>query len=267
MTKHKTTHHTRLKAWLASVALALPMLSGAHDLVLVPETSGSLTVRFGHPGDWSLPDKYRVLDLQAEGDVGPAKLLAPGMTAKGVDWSVPEVVGSGKASMATARYDNGLWVTVPDAAGKLAYFNTSKAMLPQAKASVASIKFAKALYASTDDTTVWKRETKHLIEVIPQRNPATVKAGETLAVLVKFNGKPLAKAGVGLTDGATTASEEPKGFVTNAAGIAQVPIRQAGLNVIAVDHFQVNDGSLGPAMKALPVDSITMVATYAFLVR
>ena len=256
-----------LRTLAGAVAFAAPLLSQAHDLVLVPGLSGDLTVRFGHPNDWQPADKERLLDLQAEGDGSAGKSLSGALKKKGLNLETAHVATRGKALLVTGRYDNGLWVSMPGPAGKDVYFNTTKAMMPEGKSTMSAIKFAKALYATPGDTSVYKREVNHLIELIPQTNPADVKAGGTLPVLVKFAGKPLANAGVEVTDSATKTVEGQEKYTTDASGIAQVPIRRGGLNVISVDYDQANDGSAVPGMKALPVDKIAMIATYAFQVR
>lgn len=253
--------------FVLALASTLPIAAAAHDLVLIPEPNGNLTVRFGHPNDWQPADKERLLDLRVTGSAGAASAPLPALTSRGLNLEAANAAPSGTAAMATARYDNGLWVTVPDASGKPVYYNTSKAMLPQATSTMAAIKFAKGLYGTADDQTVFKREAGHLIELVPQRNPATLKPGDTLAVLVKFNGKPLAHVGVELTDAATQTAEGQQKFMTNGSGIAEVPIQRAGLNVVSVDYDKANDGSMGKAMKALPVEKVAMIATYAFQVR
>lgn len=253
----------------AAVAIALFSLAGsaaAHDLVLVPQTSGDLTVKFGHPNDWQPADKERLLELKAEGPSGPSASLAPTLVGKGLELEAARVAAPGAAMLVSARYDNGLWVTLPGPAGKDVYFNSTRAMVPGAKSTMAAIKFAKGMYATADDAALYKREVHHLIELIPQQNPASVGIGGMLPVLVKFAGKPLAKAGVEITDATTLSAEGQQKFMTDAAGIAQVPIRTAGLNVVSVDYDRKNDGSLGAAMKALPVDKIAMIATYSFMV-
>jgi nickel transport protein len=254
------------RAAILAVLTALPLYAAAHDLVLVPDVEGTLTIRFGHPGDWQTTDKSRLLDLQTLGATGAAAPLTAPLKPSGLNLIAP-APEAGSARLASARYDNGLWVTVPDAAGKPVFYNTSKAMLPRAITSMSAVKFAKGLFGSADDAGAYKREVGHLIEIIPQRNPATLKVGEKLTVLVKFNGKPLAKAGVELTDSATTAVEGQTKIGTDAAGLAQVPIARAGVNVVSVDYERANDGSMGKAVKALPVDKVVMIATYAFQVR
>lgn len=256
-----------IQTLFALVGLVAPLLCDAHDLVLVPETSGDLTVKFGHPNDWQPADKERLLDLKVDGDGAASKSLAKGLVAKGLGLEASKVATAGRATLVTARYDNGLWVTLPGDSGKDVYFNSTRAMVPEARSTMSAIKFAKALFATPDDGAVYKREVHHLIELIPQTNPANIKSGDTLPVLVKFAGKPLPKAGVEVTDSATQSAEGQEKFMTDAAGIAQVPIKRAGLNVISVDYDKKNDGSLGKAMKALPVDKVAMIATYAFQVR
>lgn len=73
MTYSSTQQTTMTLGAIATVALlTLPAVVVAHDLVLVPEPNGNLTVRFGHPGDWQVPDKERLLDLQVSGSAGAA---------------------------------------------------------------------------------------------------------------------------------------------------------------------------------------------------
>lgn len=255
------------RSLLAALTLAVPVAVAAHDLVLVPDPSGDLTVKFGHPNDWQPADKERLLGLRTEGDRG-APIAAANLVVKGKNLQMRHVATPGKAALVSARYDNGLWVTLPGAAGaKPNYFNTSKAMLPEGGSSMAAVKFAKALYGAAGDATVYKQPVGQLIELVPQSNPADAKAGARMKVLVLLNGQPLADAGVEVTDSATTSGEGQPTFKTDAAGIAEVPIRRAGLNVLSVDYETPNDGKVAPAMKQLPVDKIAMIATYAFQVR
>jgi hypothetical protein len=106
----------------------------------------------------------------------------------------------------------------------------------------------------------------------PDRDHPTAKHSDRqdrreARLLVKFNGKPLVNAGVEVTDSATKTAECQPKFMTKAAGVAEVPIGRAGVNVVSVDYGIAIDGSLGKAMKALPVDQVAMIATHAFQVR
>lgn len=251
---------------LGTLALAIPALVAAHDLVLVPEASGDLLVKFGHPSDWQATDKERLIDLRIEGD-GGSRIDRSSLIARGLNFQARHVRATGKATLVSGRYDNGLWVQVPSSTGKPTYYNTSKALFPEGGASMTAIKFAKALYPSANDLEVYKRPVQHMIELVPQANPAAARAGGRMRVLVLLNGRPLADVGVEVTDSATTSGEGQPSFKTDATGVAEVPIRRGGLNVLSVDHEIMNDGSVAPAMKILPVDKIAMIATYAFQVR
>jgi nickel transport protein len=136
--------------------------------------------------------------------------------------------------------------------------------MPESKNSLLSLKFAKGLFGNPADAKVFQRPVGHLLELLPMQNPVTVKPSETLDVLVKFKGKPLINAEVEVTDEKVlTTVGQPK-YKTNSRGIATVPIRLAGLNVLSVDYKHSNNGSLGKAFQALPVKDVMMVATYAF---
>ncbi len=74
------------------------------------------------------------------------------------------------------------------------------------------------------------------LEIVPLRDPTTVKVGETLAVRVLFQGKPLPEAPVGWQhpgDG-----EHARGYVrTDAKGEALVPVAKAGLMTVRLTHM------------------------------
>lgn len=131
---------------------------------------------------------------------------------------------------------------------------------------MASVKFAKGLARAGGDDALFGRRIGHLLELVPQKNPLALKAGETLPVLVLYDGKPLEGAGVEIGNLVDKLPEERiKRYPTDAAGIAQVPLRPRGINTLAVDVERPNDGSLGDAAKALPVDKVLMAATYTFV--
>jgi hypothetical protein len=74
------------------------------------------------------------------------------------------------------------------------------------------------------------------LEVVPLRDPFTLKPGDTLPVRVLFHGKPLAEANLGWQhpgDGAA-----PRGTVrTDGRGEALVPIARTGLMAIRLTHM------------------------------
>lgn len=258
----KSTRHAL--AALATLVIAFAPAAFAHDVVLVP-AKDRVTVRYGHPGDWLSIDDEKLLDFGASDATAKPVYLQDKLKRRGLELLLHR--HSTAPVLFSARYDNGLWLKLPGAPGaKEQWRNASSLMLPGASDSMASLKFAKGAVLTAADTTVYKQQLGHLLELIPQANPATLKAAQTLPVLVRFNGKPLAGAGIEVSDLVTVKAEDKIArYQTDANGIAQVPLRPRGLNVLAVDVQHPNDGSLGPAAKALPVDRFQLIATYAFV--
>jgi uncharacterized GH25 family protein len=259
----KTLQQLALAA--ALVAANAPAL--AHDILLVPQGPG-LVVRYGHPADWQPMEKRRLIELVAlEGSAAPRDLEAE-IKPRGLDFVIAKVAHTpGQALLLAARYDNGLWARLPKVGeAKPVARNTTRVMLPQAESVTNNLKFAKALMPAAADTDTYKRTVGHLLELVPQANPAGVKAGAMLPVLVLYMGKPLAGAGIELGDTAKAVDEDKiKRYVTGADGIAQVPLRANGIHMLGVDHEQLNDGTLGAAAKAVGADKFVLVATYTFV--
>jgi hypothetical protein len=74
------------------------------------------------------------------------------------------------------------------------------------------------------------------LEIVPLRDPFTLKPGDTLPVRVLFRGKPLAEANVGWQSPGD--GETARGYVrTDARGEALVPIGRAGLMTLRLTHM------------------------------
>lgn len=257
-----------LVALLAATSATLTLLAApaqAHDIVLVPQ-AGGLTVRYGHPHDWQPVDHEKLLELQVQGASGTPADRHDALKRKGLDMLLAPADLKGPALVA-ARYDNGLWVELPPGAdGKSQWRNTSRFMTPSAKGVTLSVKFAKGLAAGAKDETLYKRQVGHLLELVPQKNPLALKPGETLPVLVLFDGKPLADAGIENSNLVDKLPEDkiPR-YRTDASGMAQVPLHARGVNTLAVDLERPNDASLPGGAQAAPADKLLMVATYTFV--
>lgn len=260
--------HFTQKFALSVLATTLFMLTGpaqAHDVVIVPE-AGQLRVKLGHPGDWQPVDLEKLLELHTMQDLQATKEMHSQVKRQGLDFVLKQKPMA-QAQLAAARYDNGLWLELPAVAGeKPQWRNASRFMLPNATGGMASVKYAKAYRGNAKDNAIYKRPAGHLLELIPQTNPLTVAPGQMLAVQLLFNGKPLADAGIELSDLKTKMKEdEIERFKTDANGMANIPKLKRGVNMLAVDVKRPNDGSLGAEAKALPVADILMVATYTFV--
>ena len=236
----------------------------AHDLVLMPITNGELRVRFGHPQDWQPVDAEKLLEVQTIDAAGQTIDRHDALKRRALDLVMPLQPPNG-ALLTAARYDNGLWLALPARdGGPPRYRNASKFMLPEGTDPLLAVKFAKGIVLQPDDETLYRKTVGHRLEIVPQKNPLNLNGDETLPVLVQFNGRPLADAGIEVSDLETKIAEDKiVRYRTDANGIAQVRLRR-GLNVLAVDHTVPNDGSLGEAARALPVDKGALIATYAF---
>ncbi len=251
---------------LATLAGAGPAL--AHDIVLMPTDGGGAMVRYGHPGDWQPIERSKLVDFKVYGGGSPPQDHLADLNKQ--DLNLMLAAGSlpaGQPVLLTARYDNGLWSRAKVPAGEKAKaVNTTRVLMPDAATVTNNLKFAKAINLSPDDQTVYKQRVGHLLELVPMRNPATVKAGETLPVQVLFRGKPLAGAGIEVSNGIDAIPEDQiKRVETDAEGIANLVLNERGTNTLAVDVEKPNDGSLGGASRKVGADKFVLIATYTFV--
>ena len=260
----KSFQYSAIVLLVASCLNTIASPAAAHDIVLVPGKD-RVTVRYGHPGDWLAIDDEKLLEFKVFGMPASSTDLQDALKRRNLVLLLQQKLVT--PSLFAARYDNGLWLKLPTPAGsKERWRNASRFMLAQGSDPMASLKFAKGAALSTSDTAIYKTEVGHLLELIPQKNPATLRAGELLPVLVQFNGKPLAGAGIEVSDLVTVMAEDKiERHKSDAQGIAQVLLKGRGLTVLAVDYQHPNDGSLGASAKALPVDKFLLVSTYAFI--
>jgi uncharacterized GH25 family protein len=267
-------HLRGLSSALAGVACAT-LLAGsafAHDIVLVPSGKNELVVRYGHPGDWHRVEERRLVDLVAYADAGPGQARLSELRPVPAGFGKPpldlRLSDRGSSTrLLSAQYDNGYWARVP-VPGQAKPFtrNTTRTLLPEAAVVTNNLKFAKGLVLDAQDTAVFQRRVGHLLEIVPQKNPATLAAGEPLPVLVLLGGQPLAGAQVevGNLEDAVEDSKIVR-HATNAAGVAQVALRPKGVNAIAVGAERPNDGSLLPRERIGGADRLALVATFTFV--
>jgi nickel transport protein len=93
------------------------------------------------------------------------------------------------------------------------------------------------------------------LQIVPLANPTELAAGDMFKVRVLYDGKPL--AGVVITPDYVNASEASLGK-TDANGVAEVLIRNEGLNVIAVSHA-------APFADLSKADTVNHFATLSFV--
>ncbi|MBD8905294.1 DUF4198 domain-containing protein [Methylorubrum zatmanii] len=231
-------------ACLVAAFLAWTVPATAHDLWLAPG-QGGVHVLYGHPHEPEMPSAAKLMSLTAYEASGTKALAAK------AEAGVLRAAYQGDALVAAA-YDNGYWVRLEDGT----YRNASKRVLPLATKSLWSMKFAKAALGAA---APWDRVVGHPLEIVPLEDPAT--ASGTIRVKVLFEGRPLASASVVATDGVNFKSEADQArATTDAEGIARVPLRSAGPQVLAASHH------VRPSQTPQLADTDAYSATFAFTI-
>ncbi|RAU20029.1 DUF4198 domain-containing protein [Paramagnetospirillum kuznetsovii] len=207
------------RATIAAILAAITAPASAHDIWLTAGP-GRVEVHYGHPADFSQPDKARLFDLSAVANGKAASLLGE-VTVTDAILAAPLPKA---ASVVAARYDNGFWAQTTQG-----YRNTNRRNLPDALKSMWSQKFAKLLLPGDGMT----QAVGQRLEIVPLADPFRLKPGERLKVRVDYAGKPLAGAEVEIGDGKTK-TDQPKKAKADAGGIAEIEpaVTQTVLTVV-----------------------------------
>jgi cobalt/nickel transport system permease protein len=229
----------RAKAVLP-VTLFLLALSGAtaasaHDYWIERKGSGFAIV-YGH-GDQRMEydpaNVQRVTVYDAEGK--------PVEFRKEVQGKVLTVHPSGPATLIVADLDSGYW-------SKTIYGWKN---LPKRKASrvveaVRTYHYSKSVVAWGD--AAGRPVGGMKLDVVPQKNPFALRAGETVPVKVLYDGKPLA--------GSSVEGDHEKVAWTDNDGIAMVPLKK-GRNLLTVERKESLSGDPD-------ADSVSITTTLTF---
>ncbi|WP_407519429.1 DUF4198 domain-containing protein [Methylobacterium oryzisoli] len=240
----------------ALAVLALSLLAGpagAHDLWLTlssPEAGPQVRVNFGRARERLTPFRPKLLDLTAitpdeTKDLVGALKPSPPDVPPALLAALPTRPGR---TLVAASYDSGYWVRLKDGTGR----NTSRRVLPDAEGARWSMKFAKAAFGPG---APWQRVVGHLLEIVPLEVPGPTAGA--LRVRVLFRGAPLAGAALMTGEGAMDAGQTPH-YTTDQDGVATVPIRQAGAQLITVTH------DVAPSATPDLADRDEYSATFAF---
>ncbi len=230
-----------LLAGLLLLASAPARRAAAHDILLLPGADPQrfqLGIKYGHPGDYTLPDREKLFVLDGyPADGGAAVSLLPRLAPSAPGDLLLNLAASGEPAgyaVVGARFDNGYFATVDDEH----YYNTSRRELPAAKKSGHYLKFAKALLPARADHAGFDRVLGYRLEIVPQADPFGLKVGDELPVLVLFDGQPLPGAEVDVISGEFAMQkgmELPK-VTTDTNGLARVRLERPGFQFIGTDH-------------------------------
>lgn len=199
---------------MIALILSAPSFLLAHD-VYVARGADALVVMWGHDGK---SDPYKptfVKNVKA-------------FDAAGQDVGVTMKPEGTKAVLAPAKapalvailFETGAWVKTPEG-----YKNVSKREAKDVLESWKGFAYNKNIWHWHDN---FAKPLGYKFEIVPLKNPLTLKVGESLPVQVIYDGKP--KEGLEVKAGGGHADQ--KGVLTDKDGKANVTVNQGGMQVI-----------------------------------
>jgi nickel transport protein len=191
----------------------------AHD-AWIAERDGALIVLYGHGHKLDPYDPASVKD-------------AKGFGAKGESVAVEVLSAKDKASLApkgtpaivVALFDGGYGVKTADGWKKTTK-REAKGKYDVVEA-LRSEKYTKAFLAPSE---AWSKTVGHRLEIVPQKDPMTIRPGETLPIKVLLDGKPHEGVEVTAISGHDSDKKDP--IKTDRQGMAKVPIGQSGPQMV-----------------------------------
>lgn len=211
----------RLRELLLGLAI-LPMIAQpvlAHSIWVVRgEEQGEFKVLYGHP-EREESDPYDPIKFQeatAYDGNGTALPLSVEREKDGVS-----LVSERNVAAIVATNNNGYYIRTPENPYKNVFRPEALEANNEETTVTHNYKFAKAFY---EQSRLVSQRFGLPLEIIPQQDPYTVGAGQTLQVQVLYQGKP--QAGVTVEyDG-----EEP--VTTNEQGIASITLKDKEVHII-----------------------------------
>ncbi len=202
-------------AVLGSVQAAL-----AHGIWLA-ERRGELAIVYGHGASDDPYDPGKISKVQALGeDSEPVSVEVEDRETHALLATI------GKPAIVLVDFDNGFYSEGAD--GK--WVNKPKSEVDGAKTAGRYVKHALAIRHLHGDLPELPEQD---LQIVPLGNPSVLSAGTPLRLRVLYKGRPL--AGVALIADYVNMPED-KPATTDAAGEAELIVRNNGLNVIAVSH-------------------------------
>lgn len=219
---------TRLTHSLGAAAILALLATTAHaHAVWIAERLESPTVVYGHGASDEAYDPKKVtraLAIAADGSAAEAKIMR-GQSNVTLAW--PE----GTAAL-VLEFDNGYWTKRADGS----WVNEPRSKVPDATEAGRYVKHHVAIVRGDVALPALPPQP---VQIVPLENPLAKKAGDLLPVQVLVDGAPLAGAEL-IVDYVN--QDTLKSAPTDAEGRVAVPIRNQGLNVIALNHSVATPG-------------------------
>ncbi|CZE48141.1 DUF4198 domain-containing protein [Campylobacter geochelonis] len=199
------------------VAYLLTSSLFAHQIIAEKKDNHYEIAFWAHDG-FNKYDKKQLMSAKAY-DINAKPILS------GIDFSkdTPQILTDGKVAVVTAVFDALYWTQTDKGYENISQDEFKGVVFD----SLRSIKLGKTYFAYSEKLS---KPLGLELEVTPLINPLTIKVGEKLPVLVTYQGKVLSGAEFETKDG------ELDGVKTDEFGIAFVPIKSSGLQIIAAVH-------------------------------
>ncbi len=206
-----------MKKFTISLLLATYTLF-AHQITAKKDVNGTYKAQFWAHGEFQ---KFEARQLKGTSayDINNKKIKT------GIDYSKDTtLLTAKKPAMIALTFDAGYWVegdkgyeNIEPSKYKGIVYNTLK-----------SVKYGKRYFEWSD---AFLKPTGIKIEIIPLVNPFTIKKGDKLPVLVLKDGEAFENASFETSDYGNL------DIKTNKYGIANIPVKNAGLQIIAAVYY------------------------------
>ena len=223
--------------------LATPLVL-AHD-TWIEKRNGQLLVLRGHGGDVEAYDPALVKEakaLDAKGQVVEIEIANNKENAL--------LSTKGDSAIVGALYDSGYWLKTTDG-WKKATKREGKGKYNIVE-SLKSKQWCKNILAATFESS---KPMGQRFEVVPQKDPTTVRAGEKLPIKVLLDGEPV--EGSTITTGGAHASDTKHPLKTDKDGMASVVIEKAGFQIVKASHTV-------PIKDDPDADTLSLAATLTY---
>jgi len=195
----------------------------AHD-TWIEKRSGELLVLRGHGGEVEAYDPALVKEPKAFDANGRAVALQIVKNKENASLSTKE-----SPAIVAALYDSGYWLKTTDG-WKKATKREGKDKYTIVE-SIKSKQWCKSFLAASAESS---KPVGQRFELVPQKDPTTVRPGDKLAMRVIFDGNPV--EGAIITTGGGHASDTKSPHKTDKDGIASVSIEKSGPQMIKASH-------------------------------
>jgi nickel transport protein len=210
-----------------ALAVVVTLIAGqavlAHD-TWIEKRNGELLVLRGHGGEVEAYDATLVKEpkaLDANGQAVEIEIVKNKENASLSPKGKPVVIG--------ALYDSGYWLKTTEG-WKKATRREGKGKYEIVE-SIKSKQWCKGLLSESAENA---KPLGQRFEVVPLKDPMTLKVGDKLSIKVVFDGKPV--TGVVIAPGGGHASESKNPIKTDQEGKASVTIEKAGLQMVKAEH-------------------------------